>query len=301
MKMVNLKINLLKYILAFLQGFILNLIFLNLFVDMMNQGGPQQHHGHDRHGPPDRHSGPDRHGQQDRHHHDRSRDNRGHFGGGHHDGGRGRGGHDRGGGDRGGPDRGGPDRDRDRRQSRWEQSQPTRGDQEKLQELMSEAGISGFYKDTMSENQPNRPSPGQGGQQQNSSNQAQMFPPQLQNIPAPLLPLLPQFLPQMMPQGPGMPQVSNPALANVLAQLNIPSTTIAPPNIPNYPPPTIQPKTSQQSEVQNAKPTEDTSAGGIPENLPKMQRELFRRIQQQQLKNENKVVSNFVLLLYLFP
>lgn len=283
----------------------LSLILLYfLFIEMMNHGGGgPPHHGYggqDRHGGggPDRHGGgPDRY--QDRHHHtnDRSRDNnnRGHFGGpGHHDnrgGGRGRGGGDRGGGIGIPPPdihRGGVIDNRDRRQSRWEQSQPTRVDQEKLKELMNEAGISGFYKDTMEDD--SRPHPGPPQLPGNQS--APMFPPQLQNMQPPLMGMLPSYLlSQVQAQ-----QVNNPALANVLAQLQIPSTSIVP---TQFPPPfdpgaPTTASVNQEDENKNQKNNDqspDPGNSGIPENLPKMQRELFERIQQQQKKNQNKVVS----------
>jgi hypothetical protein len=266
----------------------------------MNHGPPPHGHGpppphhHHGHGPPDRHG----HGQG----HDRSRGDRGHYGGpgpNHHENNRGGRGNDR------GADRAAVSQaERDnRRQSRWEQSQPTKDDQHKLQELMSEAGIAGYYKDTLEQNTP--PQSIAGGPP-TSQTQQSVFPPQLQNMQPPLLPLLPGFLPQMLPQAQGLSQVNNPALASVLASLNIPSSTIAPTNLPQFTSPLIdtppgppsqsasnqqQQQSSEQPTNQDAASSSDTNTSSIPDNLPKMQRELFLRIQQQQLKNENKVVS----------
>jgi len=242
-------------------------------------GGPPPHHHHG-HGPPDRH-GP-------HHGHDRSRGDRGHYGGPpQHDNHRGRG--DR---DRGPP----PPQDRDRRQSRWEQSQPTKDDQHKLQELMNEAGISGYYKDTMENNNSNQ-------QGMPSQGQPNVFPPQMQNLQAPLLPLLPQFLPGMLPQA----AAQNPALATVLASLNIPGSSIPPNALSQFgaalidtPPGSQSSQTLSQNSQQGSQQEEpkgdanassDTKNSAIPDNLPKMQRELFLRIQQQQLKNESKSVK----------
>lgn len=193
---------------------------------------------------------------------------------------------------RGGP-MGGRGDDRHQQQqnnrgSRWEQH-PTRDDHEKLQELMEEAGISGFYKDTLEGGGPppnmSQPPPGPPGP----------FPGMNPNL-LPLNPMLmQQMLPGLIPQSQQNAGVNNPALANVLASLNIPTTSIAPPtttlasglplNTPlNVPPPIISSQVSEDSNLSSDGKT-------VPEHLPKMQQELFMRIQKQQQKNEKKMVS----------
>lgn len=174
------------------------------------------------------------------------------------------------------------------RGSRWEQH-PTRDDQEKLQELMEEAGISGFYKDTLESGGPPGPPP---------VNQPPPGPPPggFPGMQPGLLPLNPVLMQQMLP---GLiPQtqpnaVNNPALANVLASLNLPNTSIAPPttlaaglplNTPiNVPPPIVPSQASEDSNLSSDGKT-------VPDHLPKMQQELFKRIQMQQQKNEKKMV-----------
>ncbi|ODN00407.1 Protein suppressor of sable [Orchesella cincta] len=224
----------------------------------------RHHHGRndDRHSRNNRdHHGGGGHGQQQQQH----QQHHGHHGHGNHNqrGGNSNNNNDARGG-RGNPID--PHGQNNRNNSRWEQQQPTRDDQEKLQELMEEAGISGFYKDTLETGIPPPGSQSQGPPGQ--------FPP----MQPPLLPLNPvlmsQMLPGLLPQGQAN-AVNNPALANVLATLNIP-TTMVPTTLASIPPMS----TSQD---------DSNSDKSIPDHLPKMQKELFMRIQKQQQKNEKKM------------
>lgn len=170
---------------------------------------------------------------------------------------------------------------------------------------MEEAGIGGFYKETLE---------GVAEQQQA---QEQRPPPNFnKNVPPPRPPLLhpPPPITATLPTNTASPNpfvqpphiVHNPALANVLANLKIPSST-------------IDISSTQSQQQQSTESKENISNNGIaksgavlgvedkksntnaeisskeptltepPEHLPPMQRELFLRIQQQQLKHDNKV------------
>lgn len=249
----------------------------------------EHHHGR---GPPmlppphERHHG---HGRNDERH--RGRD---HHGGGH---GHGHGGHHGHANQRGNDMRGNAGRGDDRhhnnnnnnnRGSRWEQQQPTRDDQEKLQELMHEAGISGFYKDTLDTGVPppgSQPPPGPPGPYPG------MQPPLLPLNPVLMSQMLPGLIPQSRPNS-----VNNPALATMLASLNLPNTSIPPttlaaglPQLNQAPPNVPPPLTSSHGGPDDS----GMSSDGKVDHLPKMQQELFMRIQKQQQKNEKKMVSTY--------
>ena len=90
-----------------------------------------------------------------------------------------------------------PHQDRHQRRTRWEQ--PTRDDQEKLHELMEEAGIGNFYREATEQAEPAATTP--------------------VNQPASQAPGAPQILQTHV--------VSSPTLATLLSNLNIPNSIVA--------------------------------------------------------------------------
>ena len=247
--------------------------------------------------------------------------------------------------------------DEHRRRSRWEQ--PTHEDEAKLHSLMEEAGIEKYFDEAVAESTGPGPGQSQGppqkhqnhGQQnhnqhhQRPNSQAQK---QNQNLNKnsnsnpnfsllginPLLNmasmgLLPNQLPPMLPGQTHL--VHNPTLANVLANLQIPSSTIHHPQDQNYDPSQEEGHVSQYQKLGKVKDEQQSRSlqnqqrhrspsmsqshrksptpplimaedslvikpeeikTEPPEHLPPMQKELFRRIQEQQIKNEKKLVSH---------
>jgi len=190
------------------------------------------------------------------------------------------------------------ERDEERRRTRWEQ--PTKADENKLQELMEEAGLGNYYQETV-----------EGASQQQNENhnhtrdRDHRKPQQGLGI-TPLMGILPNQLPPMLPNQPHI--VHNPTLANVLATLQIPSTTIQRPapqdekenHHKDVKSRDDEPFRQRESRISPTSPPhpiggqpepKDEEERDLPENLPPMQRGIFRRIQEQQLKNEKKIVS----------
>jgi hypothetical protein len=137
--------------------------------------------------------------------------------------------------------------------------------------------------------------------------------------------VLPNQLPPMIP---GQNIVHNPALANVLANLHIPSTTIHPTKdwaqnqnqdeegcVSQYQ--KLGQAKSQQNNSRRSPPAQQQNSQSPPsqsqvtvkqekveteppEHLPPMQKELFRRIQEQQIKHEKKSVGLQLINMFCF-
>lgn len=204
------------------------------------------------------------------------------------------------------------EREEDRRRTRWEQ--PTKDDEDKLHELMEEAGLGNYYQETV------EGAASQSKQENHHSNRDrdrrhQQGSPSQQSVSSagmtPLMGILPNQHPPILPNQPHI--VHNPTLANVLASLHIPSTTIQRPSeedekehrYKNGRPSRQDRSYDQSSSDPRSSPSspphrrvkdepEDEQENDVTENLPPLQRGIYRRIQEQQLKNEKKIVSRFI-------